>query len=117
MIEGQDAMADQNLWVLEVRNATILYLNEHISIPDGWYWGPDNKFTAGPFESYELAVADARQHSRRKLKLLVFNKKNFDDPATKDPPASGYIVVIDTAGHLWVRRTEAPASDGWTRGH
>jgi hypothetical protein len=110
-------MADQNLWVLEVRKETILYLNERILAPDGWYWGPDNRFIAGPFESYELAVADARQHSQPELKLLVFDKKKFDDPATKDPPASGYIVVVDTAGHLWTRRAEAPASDGWTRGH
>jgi len=110
-------MADQNLWVPEVRNATILYLNEHISVRDGWYWGPDDKFYAGPFESYGLAVAHARRLNQRDLKLLVFDKKKFDDPATKDPPASGCIVVVDTAGHLWRRRGETPASDGWTRGH
>ena len=110
-------MADQNLWVPEVRNATILYLNEHISVRDGWYWGPDDKFYAGPFESYGLAVAHARRHNQRDLKLLVFDKKKFDDPATKDPPASGCIVVVDTAGHLWRRRGETPASVGWTRGH
>jgi hypothetical protein len=110
-------MGDQNLWVLEVRNATILYLNEHVPIADGWYWGPDNRFIDGPFESYELAVAHARQHSQQELKLLVFDKKKFDGPATKDPPARGCIVVIDTSGHLWTRKTEAPASDGWVRGH
>jgi hypothetical protein len=61
-------MSDQNLWVLEVRNATILYLNERISAKDGWYWGTDDEFVQGPFERHELAVADARRHCSRELK-------------------------------------------------
>jgi hypothetical protein len=103
--------------VLEVRHGIILYLNERSSVEDGWHWGTDDEFVSGPFESYELALADARRHCSQELKLLVLNKQNILDDATEDPPPSGHIIVVDTAGHLWTRREEAPASDGWTRGH
>ena len=110
-------MSGQNLYVLEVRNATILYLNERSAVEDGWYWGTDDEFVRGPFESYELAVTDAQRHCGQELKLLVLNKENILDDPTEDPPPSGHIIVVDTNGHLWTRRGEAVASDGWVRGH
>jgi hypothetical protein len=53
-------MSDRNLYVLEVRDTIILYLNARTCVHDGQWWGTDDKFLAGPFESYGAAVNHAR---------------------------------------------------------
>jgi len=102
-------MSDQNLYVLEVRNGTILYLNERTPAADGWHWGTDDAFVRGPFASSELALADARRHCDQELKLLILNEANILDDATEDPPPSGHIIVVDTGSCLWVKKGETPS--------
>ena len=49
-------MTDSNVYVLEVRDGVILYLNAQTRARDGWHWGSDDQFVSGPFASYELAM-------------------------------------------------------------
>ena len=101
-------MADSNLYVMEIRAGVILYLNEKTRAKDGWWWGDGEKFVRGPFASYELAIADARQHHDKALRLIVWNKNNYG--ASGEPSPRGNLIVIDTEGALWVRSSEPPVA-------
>jgi hypothetical protein len=93
-------MADSNLYVSEVRGGIILFFNQETEVADGWWWGTtDEVFVAGPFESSELAVEDARRHSDKPLNLIRWTEDNF---LTADKPSpSGNLIVIDTGGYIW----------------
>jgi hypothetical protein len=90
---------DSNLYVLEVRRGIILYLNQRTDVRDGWWWGTDEQFVAGPFESFELATAAARRHADRPLELIVLTADNFDAADGLTP--SGNLIVVDTDGAIW----------------
>jgi hypothetical protein len=95
---------DSNLYILEVLGGTILYLSARTEARDGWWWGTDNRFLGGPFESYEPAVEDARRHTDKPLNLIVWNADNFNDAG--EPSPSGNLIVIDTGGSLWLTERE-----------
>jgi hypothetical protein len=107
------AKGDQNLYVLEVRNGLILYLNERTSAKDGWHWGTDNAFVEGPFPSYELAVAAAQRHCDQERKLMIMTSENIFDP--DDYPTSGCLIVVNTDGYVWARETEVLGGGGRRR--
>jgi len=95
-------MTDSNLYVLEVRDGVILYLNAQTRARDGWHWGSDDQFVSGPFASYELAMEDARRHSDKPLNLIILNADNFH--AADDPSPSGTSSCRYRRRHLDVPR-------------
>jgi hypothetical protein len=96
---------DSNLYVLEVRRGIILYLNQRTDVHDGWWWGTDEQFVGGPFESSELAAEDARRHADKPLNLILLNVNNF--ATAEEPSPSGNLIVVDTNGCLWMSGREA----------
>jgi hypothetical protein len=96
---------DSNLYVLEIYDGTILYLNEPTRLRDGWFWGTDDKIEDGPFASPLIAVEAARRHVDRPLNLIIWNAENF--ATANEPSPSGNIIVVDTAGCFWLTEQEA----------
>jgi len=101
------SLGDDNLYVLEVRNGIILYLNERTSARNGWYWGTHDAFKAGPFENHNLAIEHVRRHTGKSFNLIVWTADNFDE--ADEPSPSGNLIVVDTGGHVWVSGREQPA--------
>jgi hypothetical protein len=101
-------MSDQNLYVLEVRDGIILYLNARTPVSDGWWWGTDDTFQEGPFPTYEAAVRHVRRHGAEGFNLIIWTRENFLDAS--EPSPSGQLIVIDTDGQLWTRDGERPVN-------
>jgi len=80
-------MGDQNLFVLEVRHGIILFLNERTQVEDGWHWGLEEQFVAGPFKSYKAAVKHARRNGGKGLELAIWTEQN--SPHSSNLPRTG----------------------------
>jgi hypothetical protein len=93
----------------EVRNGVALVLNEATGQEDGWWWGSDSDALIwGPFESLELALADARRGAED-FKLVTWTLAN-DWAGDDDLPATRHVIVVDTDGKLIVKTGERPVA-------
>jgi len=101
-----------NRFVIEVRHGVALFFNRPANVEDGWWWGDDaDPFQWGPFESWLEALADAC-HGGAQFKLVRWNRAELWGPDRPLPP-TGYVVVVDTGGKLWVKSGES-VRPGWT---
>jgi hypothetical protein len=104
-----------NRFILEVRGGIVLYLNRTAGVADGWWWGADtDALQHGPFASSQEALADARRDDAC-FRIVHWDKAVIkrDEPELRP---TGHIVVVDTAGTLWVRTGEE-APEGWHSGN
>lgn len=102
-----------NRFIIEVCGGVVLFFNRMTEVDDGWWWGSDaDPLQHGPFASSEAAVADA-SHDMGKFKLVRWDDAELKGPGRPLRPA-GHIVLIDTAGRLFVKTGERPAREGWT---
>jgi hypothetical protein len=105
--ECRHAPAEEH-FVHEIRDGIELFFNRSTTLPDGWWWGPDDKpFLHGPFVSSQAAVDDAIAKIKPPVKVWTMTKANLDD----DPPSfdGTWLTVIDTGGKIWVRTGEVRA--------
>jgi hypothetical protein len=105
-------MKRSNRFVVEVRAGVALFFNRLADVEDGWWWGSDaDPLQVGPFESCELALADARRGAEN-FKVFRWDAAGLGEPDRPFRP-HGHVVVIDTDGRLWVKPGERPARDNW----
>src|SRR5262249_25670079 len=105
-----------NRFVVQISGGMVLFFNRRTELADGWWWGSDaDPLQHGPFASRKLALADALPGCDG-FKVVTWNSASLSQDDGELAP-TGHIVVIDTAGRLFVRSGEIPTRSGWSPVH
>jgi hypothetical protein len=85
-IKMEESLAALPKFILEVKDGVVLFLNEHTSYADGWYWRCDTGPFIGPFECIDDAGEAAVIASDPGVAIEVIDTGGEIAISSRDPP-------------------------------